>query len=62
MIYKIKQIKYVDIWKFIYKFFDKQIERKIEKLIRRIGIFRIKAKSIYNLSKILVEKSVHQNS
>ena len=27
----------------------------IEKLIRRIGIFRIKAKSIYNLSKILIE-------
>tara|TARA_Y100000992_G_scaffold279706_1_gene226163 strand:+ start:994 stop:1647 length:654 start_codon:yes stop_codon:yes gene_type:complete len=30
--------------------------RKIEKLIKKIGIFRIKAKSIYNLSKILVEK------
>ena len=30
--------------------------RKIERLIRRIGIFRIKAKSIYNLSKTLVEK------
>ena len=30
--------------------------KKIEKLIKRIGIFRIKAKSIYNLSKILVEK------
>ena len=30
--------------------------KKIEKLIRRIGIFRIKAKSIYNLSKTLVEK------
>ena len=29
---------------------------KIEKLIKKIGIFRIKAKSIYNLSKILVEK------
>ena len=28
--------------------------RKIEKLIKRIGIFRIKAKSIYNLSKILI--------
>jgi endonuclease-3 len=30
--------------------------RKIEKLIRSIGIFRIKAKSVYNLSKTLVEK------
>ena len=30
--------------------------RNIEKLIKKIGIFRIKAKSIYNLSKILVEK------
>ena len=30
--------------------------RKIERLIRRIGIFRIKAKSIYYLSKTLVEK------
>ena len=30
--------------------------KKIEKLIKKIGIFRIKAKSIYNLSKILVEK------
>jgi endonuclease III len=29
---------------------------KIEKLIKKIGIFRIKAKSIYNLSKILVKK------
>ena len=29
---------------------------KIERLIRRIGIFRIKAKSIYYLSKTLVEK------
>ena len=29
---------------------------KIEKLINKIGIFRIKAKSIYNLSKILIEK------
>jgi len=28
---------------------------KIEKLIKRIGIFRIKSKSIYNLSKILIE-------
>ena len=30
--------------------------KRIEKLIRKIGIFRIKAKSIYNLSKILIEK------
>ena len=30
--------------------------RNIEKLIKKIGIFRIKAKSIYNLSKILVER------
>ena len=30
--------------------------KKIEKLIKKIGIFRIKSKSIYNLSKILVEK------
>jgi len=30
--------------------------KKIEKLIRRIGIFRIKAKSIYYLSRTLVEK------
>ena len=29
---------------------------RIEKLIKKIGIFRIKAKSIYNLSKILIEK------
>ena len=31
-------------------------KKKIEILIKRIGIFRVKAKSIYNLSKILVEK------
>jgi len=36
--------------------FIKLGRKKIEKLIRRIGIFRVKAKSIYNLSKILVEK------
>ncbi len=30
--------------------------KKIERLIKRIGIFRIKAKSIYHLSKTLVEK------
>ena len=29
--------------------------KKIEKLIKKIGIFRIKAKSIYNLSKLLLE-------
>ena len=28
--------------------------KKIENLIKKIGIFRIKAKSIYNLSKILI--------
>ena len=38
------------------KHFVKLGRRKIEKLIKRIGIFRIKAKSIYNLSKILLEK------
>ena len=36
--------------------FVKLGRRKIEQLIKRIGIFRIKAKSIFNLSKILVEK------
>ena len=36
--------------------FVKLGRRKIEKLIKKIGIFRIKAKSIYNLSKILIEK------
>jgi len=36
--------------------FVKLGRKKIEKLIRKIGIFRIKAKSIYNLSKILIEK------
>ena len=30
--------------------------KKIEKLIKKIGIFRIKAKSIYNLSSILIKK------
>ena len=30
--------------------------KKIEKLIKKIGIFRIKSKSIYNLSKILQSK------
>ena len=36
--------------------FVKLGRRKIEKLIRSIGIFRVKAKSVYNLSKTLVEK------
>ena len=36
--------------------FVKLGRKKIEKLIKKIGIFRIKAKSIYYLSKILVEK------
>ena len=38
------------------KHFLKIGRKKIEKLINKIGIFRIKAKSIYYLSKILVEK------
>ena len=38
------------------KHFVKLGRKKIEKLINRIGIFRIKAKSIYFLSKILVEQ------
>ena len=38
------------------KHFVKLGRKKIEKLIRSIGIFRIKAKSVYNLSKTLVEK------
>ena len=36
--------------------FVKLGRRRIEKLIKRIGIFRIKAKSVYNLAKTLVEK------
>ncbi len=36
--------------------FVKLGKKKIEKLIKRIGIFRIKAKSIFNLSKIIIEK------
>ena len=36
--------------------FVKLGRKKIEQLIRSIGIFRIKAKSVYNLSKTLVEK------
>ena len=38
------------------KHFVKLGRKKIEKLINKIGIFRIKAKSIYYLSKILVKK------
>ena len=36
--------------------FVKLGRKKIERLIKRIGIFRVKAKSVYNLSKTLVEK------
>ena len=36
--------------------FKKLGRKKIENLIRKIGIFRIKAKSIYNLSKIILKK------
>ena len=36
--------------------FQKLGRKKIEKLIKRIGIFRIKAKSIYSLSRLLIEK------
>ena len=36
--------------------FVKLGRRKIERLIKRIGIFRVKAKSIFYLSKMLVEK------
>jgi len=35
--------------------FRKLGRKKIEKLIKKIGIFRIKAKSIYNLSKLLIK-------
>ncbi len=35
--------------------FVKLGRKKIEMLIRKIGIFRVKAKSIYNLSKILIK-------
>ena len=38
------------------KHFVKLGRKKIEKLIKKIGIFRIKAKSIHNLSKILIKK------
>ena len=36
--------------------FAKLGQKKIEKLIKKIGIFRIKAKSIYNLTKILIKE------
>tara|TARA_Y100001970_G_scaffold288461_1_gene415821 strand:+ start:1780 stop:2433 length:654 start_codon:yes stop_codon:yes gene_type:complete len=36
--------------------FVKLGRKRIEKLIRKIGIFRIKSKSIYNLSKTLIKK------
>ena len=36
--------------------FKKLGRKKIERLIKKIGIFRIKAKNIYNLSKLLIEK------
>ena len=36
--------------------FVKLGRKKIERLIQRIGIFRVKAKSIFNLSKTLVKK------
>ena len=40
---------------FKHRHFVKLGRKKNEKLIKKIGIFRIKAKSIYNLSKILIE-------
>ena len=47
-----------DIYPKYYKpeHFVKLGRAKIEKLIKKIGIFRIKAKSIYNLSKQLLDK------
>ena len=36
--------------------FKKLGRQKIEKLIKKIGIFRVKAKSIHNLSKLLIKK------
>ena len=47
-----------DIYPKYYKpeHFVKLGKAKIERLIRKIGIFRIKAKSIYNLSKQLLDK------
>tara|TARA_B100001057_G_scaffold105100_1_gene102603 strand:- start:502 stop:1155 length:654 start_codon:yes stop_codon:yes gene_type:complete len=40
---------------FLPKHFVKLGQKKIEKLIKKIGIFRIKAKSIYTLSKLLIK-------
>ena len=51
-----------NVTKDIYPKYNKPIHfvklgrRKIERLIKRIGIFRVKAKSIFYLSKTLVEK------
>ena len=51
-----------NVTKNIYPKYNKPIHfvklgrRKIERLIKRIGIFRVKAKSIFYLSKTLVEK------
>ena len=51
-----------NVTKDIYPKYNKPIHfvklgrKKIERLIKRIGIFRIKAKSIFYLSKTLVEK------
>ena len=51
-----------NVTKYIYpkynhpKHFVKLGRKKIEQLIKKIGIFRVKAKSIYYLSKTLVEK------
>ena len=36
--------------------FKKLGRQRIEKLIKKIGIFRVKAKSIHNLSKLLIKK------
>ena len=41
--------------------FVKLGRKKIEKLIKKIGIFRVKAKSIYNLSILLIEKHGGKN-
>ena len=38
------------------KHFEKLGRKKIEQLIKSIGIFRMKAKSVYLLSKLLIEK------
>ena len=41
--------------------FVKLGRKKIEKLIKKIGLFRNKAKSIYNLSKQIIEKSLQHH-